>query len=164
MSERFLLLERSILHDLAAIEQLYSAIGSADPGDDADDEQLIVLGYRLHNLYNAFENIFQNIAAVFENALDDTARRHAQLLQRMRLDLLPVRPAVIDQGAFDALDELRRFRHLFRYAYDVELDPRRLRLVLHKARFLQGVYRPQRDRFLAFVCTLWKEDSRPVSS
>jgi len=160
MSERFLLLERSILHDLAAIERLYSAIGPTDPGDDGGDEQLIVLGYRLHNLYNAFENIFQNIASVFENSLDDDARWHAQLLQRMRLDLLPVRPAVIDQAAFDALDELRRFRHLFRYDYDVELDPRRLRLVLLKARYLQGVYRPQMERFLAFLRTLWQEDHR----
>lgn len=82
---------------------------------------------------------------------------HAQLLQRMRLDLMPVRPAVIDETAYDALDELRRFRHLFRHAYDVELDPQRLRLVLHKAMHLHGVYRPQFEHFLAFVRTLWSD-------
>jgi len=154
MSERFLLLERSIQHDLEAIERLYTAIGSYHLGDDASEEELIVLAYRLHNLFNAFENVFQNIAAVFENTLDDATRWHAQLLQRMRLDLMPMRPAVIDEAAYDALDELRRFRHLFRYAYDVELDPQRLRLVLHKAMHLHGVYRPQFESFLDFVRTL----------
>ena len=157
MSERFLLLERSILHDLEAIERLYTAIGSDHLADDAGAEELIVLAYRLHNLYNTFENVFQNIAAVFENTLDDATRRHAQLLQRMRLDLMPMRPAVIDEAAYDALDELRRFRHLFRHAYDVELDPQRLRLVLHKAMHLHGVYRPQFQRFLDFVRTLWSD-------
>ena len=79
-----------------------------------------MLAFRLHSLYNAFDNVFQNIAAAYENTPDDATRWHAQLLQRMRLDLMPVRPAVIDKAAYDALDELRRFRHLFRYAYDVE--------------------------------------------
>jgi hypothetical protein len=72
MREKFLLLERSIWHDLQAIEQLYRAIGTPTLTDEAGEEALIVLAYRLHNLYNAFENIFQNIAATFENTLDDT--------------------------------------------------------------------------------------------
>ena len=47
---------------------------------------MIVIAYRLHSLYIAFENIFRNIAASFENHLDQ-AGWHRQLLQRMRLDL-----------------------------------------------------------------------------
>ncbi|MBC8446799.1 MAG: hypothetical protein H8D78_03525 [Chloroflexi bacterium] len=154
MNERFLLLERSIERDLEAIERLYTAMGTGHLADDASEEELIVAAYRLHNLYNAFESIFQNIAVTFENTLDDAARWHAQLLQRMRLDVMPVRPAVIDETAYDALDELRRFRHLFRYAYDVELDPQRLRLVLRKAMQLKAIYRPQFQRFLDFLRTL----------
>ncbi|MGH8488293.1 MAG: hypothetical protein ACREXS_05355 [Gammaproteobacteria bacterium] len=33
--------------------------------EDAPQDQVIVLSYRLHNIYNAFENIFRNVAAVF---------------------------------------------------------------------------------------------------
>ena len=158
MNEKFLLLERSIQKDLEAIERLFAAIGTEDLADDASEEALIVLAYRLHNLYNAFENIFQNIAATFENTLDDSARWHAQLLERMRLDAMPIRPAVIDDTAYDALDELRRFRHLFRYAYDMELDPQRLRLVLTKALQLKAIYRPQFERFLEFLRALQADD------
>jgi hypothetical protein len=59
MIEKYLLLERSIQRDLEAIERLYTAIGTRALADDASEEELIVLAYRLHNLYNAFENIFQ---------------------------------------------------------------------------------------------------------
>lgn len=50
MRERFLLLERSTQHDLQAIEQLYNAIGTPTLTDETDEEELIVLAYRLHNL------------------------------------------------------------------------------------------------------------------
>ena len=69
----------------------------------------------------------------------------------MRLDLSPIRPAVIDAEAFDKLDEMRRFRHVFRTLYGLELDPPRLRLVLRKALELKALYRAQIERFLGFL-------------
>jgi len=151
MNEKMLLLERSIASDLDAIEAIYESLEGVDLDQDADEERTIVVAYRLHNLYNAFENVFRNIAEAFENSLDDRERWHSQLLQRMLLDLSPVRPAVIDEPAYEKLDELLRFRHLFRSAYGVRLDPERLALVLRKARELQPLYRPRIERFLAFI-------------
>jgi hypothetical protein len=159
MSERILLLIRSIERDLASIAELFDDIGEEQLSDGAPEEQLIVLAYRLHSLYNAFENIFRSIAMAFENS--DDARWHAQLLQRMRLDVMPVRPAAIDEETYDALDELRRFRHLFRHAYDVKLDPARLRLVLHKALRLKAIYHSCLERFLEFLRSL--EDTSLIS-
>jgi hypothetical protein len=66
---------------------------------DSSTDTLIVIAYYLHNLYNAFENLFTNIARTFENSLDDAGRWHTQLLERMRLDVTPLRPAVIDEAA-----------------------------------------------------------------
>jgi hypothetical protein len=154
MSENYLVLERSIQRDLQAIQQIFYAIGDPILTPEADEESLIVLAYRLHSLYNAFENIFQNIAATFENQLDDAAHWHIHLLQRMTLDVMPIRPALIDKAAYDALDELRRFRHLFRFSYDTEFDPQRLQLVLSKALQLKDIYRQQIDQFLEFLRSL----------
>jgi hypothetical protein len=92
MSERFLLLERSIRHDLNTIDDIYAAIGNP--------------------------------------VLTETSSE----------------------------DELRRFRHLFRYSYDVRLDPQRLRLVLLKAQQLQAVYRSQMMRFLDFLRAVQDDD------
>jgi hypothetical protein len=150
MNEKFLVLERNIQNDLEAIAGLYEALGSPDLKEDEAQETLIVAAYRLHSLYTAFENIFRNIAASFENHLDK-AGWHRQLLQRMRLDLTPLRPAVIDAEAYDRLDEMLRFRHVFRTMYGLDLDPLRLRVVLRKTLELRPLYRAQIEKFLQFL-------------
>jgi hypothetical protein len=72
MSDKFLVLERTIQEDLRVLERLYGDLG--DPHlETANEEILIVVAYRLHGLYSAFENIFRNIAAAFENHLDPSS-------------------------------------------------------------------------------------------
>ena len=159
MDEKFLVLRSSLRNDLAAIEQIYVLLDNYDISEEAgkrpdkgwDYDQLIVVAYHLHNLYNAFENIFLNIATAFENSIEELGRWHAQLLERMKLDVSPLRPAVIDTAAYDALDELRRFRHVFRHAYSITLDADRLDLVLRKAAKLRNLYRRQMDAFDHFL-------------
>lgn len=149
MSDSFLILERSIQDDLQTIERLYEELG--DPRlEDMNQEGLIVVAYRLHGLYSAFENIFRNIAKAFENQLDPSSW-HRQVLQRMKLDLSPVRPALIDEEAYEKLDELVRFRHLFRTGYGLRLDCQRLQLVVRKALELKAIYPQQVARFLDFL-------------
>ncbi|HEV2852704.1 MAG TPA: hypothetical protein VHC97_07865 [Thermoanaerobaculia bacterium] len=150
MNEKFLVLERNIQNDLEAIDGIYEALGAPDHDESEPQESLIVVAYRLHSLYTAFENIFRNISASFENHLEQ-AGWHRQLLQTMRLDLSPLRPAVIDAEAYDRLDEMLRFRHVFRTMYGLNLDPVRLGVVLRKALELKPLYRPQIERFLEFL-------------
>jgi hypothetical protein len=151
MSETAIILERNIQNDLQTIAEIYQKIDTPALSADVDEEALIVLAYRLHSLYMTFENIFRNIAMTFENNVDDSFGWHSQLLQRMTLDLMPIRPAVIDKNAFNMLDELRRFRHLFRNAYQTEFDPERLQLVINKALALRNLYPTQINQFLSFV-------------
>ena len=153
MNEKFLILERNIQNDLANIERLYEALGEPGPSGAVSAKDLVFIAYHLHGLYTAFENVFRNIAAVFENQLD-SAEWHRQLLQRMRLDLTPLRPAVIDAEMYEKLRELLGFRHFFRTAYGVDLDPVKLREVLHSALELKPLYREQIERFLGFLRAL----------
>ena len=154
MNDKILVLTNSIRRDLKAIAAIYGELECHPLAADTDDDTLIVIAYHLHNLYNAFENIFQSIAAVFENSVDDVGRWHTQLLERMRLDVTPLRPAIIDDVTYDALDELRRFRHLFRHAYSAQLDPLRLQLVMHKALALEAAYAAQFEQFIDFLQSL----------
>ena len=150
MNEKFLILERNVQSDLAVIERIYSELGEPELAGSDEQEALIVVAYRLHSLYSAFANIFRNIATSFENHLDPSSW-HRQLLERMRLDLSPVRPAVIDEEAFEKLDELLRFRHLFWTGYGLKLDALRLQLVVRKALELKPIYPGQIDRFLEYL-------------
>lgn len=150
MNEKFLILERNVQKDLESIEGIYEALGAPDLSRTVPLKDLIFTAYHLHGLYTAFENVFRNIAVAFENHLDQPTW-HRQLLQRMQLDLTPLRPAVIDAEAGEKLDEMLGFRHVFRAAYGVKLDPVRLQVVLRKALELKSLYREQIERFLEFL-------------
>jgi uncharacterized protein YutE (UPF0331/DUF86 family) len=154
MNGKTIFLMSAIREDLAVIDEIYTKLEKNLQQADKNGDALIVRAYYLHSLYTAFENIFQNVATVFENSIDEAGRWHAQLLERMKLDMMPIRPAVLDQQAYHALDELRRFRHMFRHAYAVQLDPDRLDLVLQRALQLRSLYRQQIERFLDYVQTV----------
>ena len=125
MNEITRVLKADIAAARQAIEHIYAVLDRYQ-GITWNEEQTIVVAYHLHNLYNAFEDVFQRVAEAFENQLSDRTQWHAQLLRRMALDIEGIRPRLLSAEAFDCLDELRRFRHVFRSAYGVSLDPRRL--------------------------------------
>ncbi len=143
-------LKADISADLEAISEIYQAIHQFG-ADLRDERERIVVAYYLHNLYCAFESIFERIAQTFGNQIADRAGWHADLLRRMTLDIEGVRPRVLSAPAYDSLDELRRFRHVFRSAYRLRLDADRLALVYRKAQALEHVYRADIERFLAFL-------------
>lgn len=154
MSEKHIFLRSAIREDLVAIERIYAKLEQNLAKPTVDDDTLIVRAYHLHSLYSAFENIFQNVAATFENSVDDMGRWHAQLVERMKLDMMPIRPALLNEQSFDVIDELRRFRHMFRHAYSMNLDAERLDLVVRKALLLKDLYGGQIRDFLDFVDSL----------
>jgi hypothetical protein len=56
----------------------------------------------------------------------------------MTLDIPGVRPALWRESVVQPLRELRAFRHVFTHAYDLVLDPDKLRLLL---KYADGVNR-----------------------
>ena len=149
-------LKADIKADLKAIADIYTALNrySSMP---TGEEQLIAVAYYLHNLYCAFESIFQRVARVFGNQISDQAGWHADLLRRMALDIEGLRPRILGEQAYDSLDELRRFRHLFRSAYRLRLDVERLALVYKRSKILEQVYPTDIDRFLDFLDSLLQD-------
>jgi len=143
-------LKAEIAADLKAITEIYDALTEYDTRLTGD-ERVIVLPYYLHNLYCAFESIFQRVASVFGNQIADRSGWHAGLLRRMTLDIDGVRPRLLSDQSYDCLDELRRFRHLFRSAYRMRLDAERLALAYRRARVLERIYRADIEQFLAFL-------------
>ena len=106
------------------------------------------LGYQLHNLYCAFEDLFKIVADTFENRIQDKSRYHLELLKRMAIPIGGVRPPLLSQRSFLLLDSLRSFRHFFRHAYTYELDERKVRIILKDALTLKEAYRKDIEAFL----------------
>ena len=150
MKESIKLLKADIAADEQVIARLYEALAGTWDSPDTP-EQAIVVGYYLHNLYMGFEHIFERVAETFENQIADKSQRHAQLLRRMSLDIPEMRPRLISDEAYECLDELRRFRHVFRSAYTIRLDADRLKLEVSRARRLRELYPAEFSRFQAFL-------------
>lgn len=150
MNAQIQLLKADITADLEAIAEIYQALEHCGTAL-SDEPQRIVVAYYLHNLYCAFESIFQRIAEVFGNHISERAGWHADLLRRMTLDIEGLRPRLLSVQAYDSLDELRRFRHVFRSAYRLHLDADRLALVYRKARQLEQVYQMDIQQFIVFL-------------
>ncbi len=150
MNETMRVLKADIAAARQAIEYIYVVLDRYQ-GITWNKEQTIVVAYHLHNLYSAFEDVFQRVAETFENQVSNRTQWHAQLLRRMTLDIEDIRPRLLSSEAFECLDELRRFRHVFRSAYAVSLDPQRLALVWDKAWRLRMIYPDDFSRFVSYL-------------
>ena len=125
-----------------------------------DDEfQFAALGYTIHNLYNAFESYFLRIAKFFENNLVEH-EWHRSLIHRMTLDINGVRPALFDMDLANRIDELMRFRHLFRNLYKTPLIPDRVLFANSYAATLREDFERCHTRFDEFLVELKRETER----
>jgi hypothetical protein len=106
------------------------------------------IGYQLHNLYCAFEDLFELVAKTFENNIHDKGRYHLELLKRMSIAIEGVRPALLSGEVIVLLNNLRSFRHLFRHAYSYDLDEKKVRIVLADAVKLRAFYQKDISVFL----------------
>ncbi|HPU77846.1 MAG TPA: hypothetical protein PKY84_06065 [Thermosynergistes sp.] len=143
---RLALLKAAISKQVMLIEQIYDRVEKRKRAES--EAELESLGYQLHNLYCAFEDLFKLVAEAFENHINDVGRYRVQLLWKMSLEIEGVRPSLLSEESVRLLDNLRSFRHFFRHAYGYELDRRKLCIVLEDALKLCDFYRSDIDRFL----------------
>ena len=81
----------------------------------------------LHGIYAGLEKIFEQIAREVDQTLDQqSARWHKELLEQMAADIPGVRPAVITEQTFRALESYLSFRHVVRSNYAYRLEPARI--------------------------------------
>lgn len=146
--EKLNILAANIQKQQKFIEDIYRLIAVRKRGYTKDRVVLESLAYQLHNLYCAFEDLFKIVANYFENHFTEIAW-HKELLDRMTLEIKGIRPSFVSEYAYALLDELRRFRHVFRHAYGFELEADKIKLVLKKTLALKKVYQKDIDDFLA---------------
>jgi hypothetical protein len=80
----------------------------------------------LHHGYGAVESAFERVARTMEGSIPTGRDWHVALLESMSLDIEGVRPRVLSPESLRLLRGLLAFRHFFRHAYAVRLQPPRL--------------------------------------
>lgn len=150
MKEKLELLIANLRDELKNIEKIkaeYVYFTSCMGDKEPDIYESAVIGYYLHNFYNACENAFLNIAKTFENNIDPQ-EWHKSILKRMKLEIEGIRPRVISDSLYKTLDDFRSFRHIFRHAYSFELDWQKEKIVADK---FHAAMEQFKDEILAFI-------------
>jgi len=142
------ILDADIGAQLEDIQQIFEKVTEQGNSFQDDEARLIRMAYYLHNLYNAFEDLFEIVAGHFENNIEDPSKWHKLLLKRMATEIEGVRPALISRETHLLLGELRAFRHLFRHAYSIQLDPQKVQANYSKALQLKETYKDDIALFL----------------
>jgi hypothetical protein len=124
-------LQAELAGDMAAMRERAAETGELLGRWDAEGKlarpELVLLAVNLHGWYTALETALERVARLLDQTVPEGAAWHLDLLAQMRLDVPAVRPAVIPEGAQSSLQELRKFRHFFRNAYVLDLDPAQVR-------------------------------------
>ena len=113
----------------------------------------VLIAGLLENYYTCAETVFVRISQFFENNLDDR-RWHKDLLERMTLEIEPVRPRVISQPVKDDLVEIMRFRHFRRYYFGTAYDWERLDALVTRCDRLHPILLTDVREFLSFLDAL----------
>lgn len=144
-------LAADVLRDLAALDRcraqiraVLSEIGSEVP----DAGQTARLAVALHQGYGAAESALMRIARLVDGDLPAGPRWHADLLERMTAPFGEYRGPVLTGESSRGLRRLLGFRHFFRHAYGVELDPVE---VLARSRDAAVVLAVARDEVELFI-------------
>lgn len=134
---------KQILRVHRSIEDKLARLKIEPKNEDLRDS----LAYKLHNLYCAYEDLFEIVAKFFENRIEDPARFHIEILRRMMINIEGVRPSLVSEESYVYLNELRGFRHVFRHAYTFELETGRIIALAEKSLKLRETSRRGLKKF-----------------
>ncbi len=102
----------------------------------------------LHGLYSGLERIFEVIALNVDGRKPEGGNWHQELLRQMSTEILEMRPAVISESCYEALNEYRGFRHVVRNIYTYIFDRVKMRKLVEKT---PGLFSQVRAELLAFA-------------
>lgn len=129
MSTIYAQLAERIRDEVETLEQVVErALSAWEKARNAPGEQAYVdsAALNLHGIYAGVERLFELIARHGDDKVPEGPTWHRDLLHQMARDVTNVRPAVISIESAERLDELRRFRHLVRNVYTVNLAPEKM--------------------------------------
>jgi len=144
---------------MKALDRLFGAVDQAKVASlnrGSDDMTVWAFAAWLHHVYTGVESIFTRVAQVLDGYSTRADDWHRRLLVSMSEPLEGMRPAVLTESAFAWLDELRRFRHLFRHAYGTELDRHRVKDLVVQTLEMRSTLDEELHRLGTFVEALIK--------
>ncbi|MEW6229453.1 MAG: hypothetical protein AB1700_15410 [Bacillota bacterium] len=161
---RLLSLAAELATDMQVVQTIVGEVkkgyASLTAGKEPDLLTMMGLAALLHHFYSATESAFERIVKYFDGGLPTGESWHRDLLARAATEIPDVRPVVISKALQKQLDDYRRFRHLFRNVYELNLDWDKLIPLLSRLPAVNGNLQEEFGGFTEFLRTLAAETSR----
>lgn len=116
-----------------------------------DRAALALCAFAIHAWYTGLETICERIARQLDGTVPTGDRWHRELLTQLSVEVPGVRPAAIPRSTVTDLGSVLAFRHFFRHAYGVDLDPNRLDEEAQRVRRLRPTIDGSLDAFDEFL-------------
>ncbi|MEW6417380.1 MAG: hypothetical protein AB1480_04580 [Nitrospirota bacterium] len=121
----------SIKREVEALKpKLERLITDSDPVNY--DSHKRAIGSCLSSIYTGIERIFERIIKIIDGFMPETKQYHQAILDRAATAIPGKRPAIICEQAYELLQEMKGFRHLYTHIYHYNLLPQRLRELAEK--------------------------------
>lgn len=118
---------RGELGDLERVrERARHAWNACDRGAPDPTVYIDSVAFNLHGFYSGVERLLELIARGLDGGVPSGDNWHRELIRQLVGPVPGVRPAVIGPETAAALNELRRFRHVARNVYAMNLIPERV--------------------------------------
>lgn len=134
---------------VADVDMALAAWHSSPP----DRPLLVLAAVGLHGWYTALESVLERTARSLDDSVPRGESWHRDLVSQALVDLPGVRPAVLPREMLPSLLAILAFRHFFRHAYAVDLDPVRLRAEVDRLKAIDSAVGEALDHFDAFLGT-----------
>ena len=160
VSRRVLDLRDTVVLTSQDLERLAERIAHARPrlGPNADPLEVYGAAALIHGYYTYLERLFERVARDLNHRPVEGPDWHRRLLRSMTLDRPGARPPLVDVTTSEELDELLRFRHLFRNLYILNLEPERVATVADRVAKVHTAIRSNLETFGDFLRVLAGSD------
>lgn len=124
---RYLRLVTDLEGEVATLESLGTLVETWRPSlaDEADAARTAWIAVKVHGWYTGLENTLRRVERSFGTE-PSGEEWHRELLAGAVRDIPGLRPPILPPDALDDLQEILKFRHFFRNAYAVDLDPTKI--------------------------------------
>ena len=80
----------------------------------------------IHSVYNGIEDMLLSLARDIDAAVPTGPSAHQDVLDQLAAEIAGTRPALLDLDLYEALTEIKGFRHLVRHRYGFDLKPEKV--------------------------------------
>lgn len=109
--------------------------------------KLVESAFYVNQLYSGFEYIFKCVAKTHL----EKGFFHKPLLDRMRMKIENIRPALISEESYQYLLDLRAFRRFFRNVYNEDINPQKFKMIADKTAKVRIPFDKDFTEFLTFL-------------